>query len=93
MSPHRIELRVFGVMRKVSDDEGYFRFPLKGDASIGSVRELKRVIKEWLLESHPGFDSGLVDECAIADEAQVLTEDAVLTGLQGLAVLPPVCGG
>ena len=93
MNPHTIELRVFGALRKVSDDQGMLRLMLDPGQKIGSVGELKQAIKKCLAQTHPEFDGEILDECAIADEAQVLFDGALLQNLNGLAVLPPVCGG
>lgn len=58
------------------------------------VAEIKNRLKIALKQSRPEFDKEtLVSESALADDRQVLTENATLTENTNLAILPPVCGG
>lgn len=52
-----------------------------------NLAEARRALKA-ALNNHP-----LLDDSALADEKQVLPEDAVFERDAELAVLPPVCGG
>ncbi len=55
---------------------------------------IKNRLKEVLKQSCPEFDkAALVDESALADDTQVLAEDATVQESARLAILPPVCGG
>lgn len=52
-----------------------------------SLPEARRALKA-ALNNHP-----LIDDSALADETQVLPEDAMFERDAELAILPPVCGG
>ena len=49
--------------------------------------EARRALKA-ALNNHP-----LIDDSALADETQILPEDAVFERDTQIAILPPVCGG
>lgn len=52
-----------------------------------SLADARRALKA-ALNNHP-----LIDDSALADERQVLPEDALFERDTELAILPPVCGG
>lgn len=52
-----------------------------------TLTEARHALKA-ALNDHP-----LIDDSALADEKQVLPEDAVFEHDTELAILPPVCGG
>lgn len=57
------------------------------------IPEIKAALKS-VLKHNPAFNSeALVDESVLADDREILPEDAVLTRNTSLAILPPVCGG
>lgn len=59
-----------------------------------SISEIKSHLKAALKQSWPDFNKeALVDESAMADDTQVLAENATLAVSTKLAILPPVCGG
>ncbi len=86
----QIRLAVFGAFRgQVAQSD--LTFILPDDAR---VRHLRAALKVHLRALHPAAgDDGLVERSAFADANEVLDEEAALAGRQGLAVLPPVCGG
>lgn len=87
-----IRVRFFGALRKYSDSDGYFELPLDV-GSILSAGELKQVlIREF---ERLGFtnDRVLVSESVIADDETILQDHEPVQVREGLAVLPPVCGG
>lgn len=53
-------------------------------ATLGQVRSALKAA----LNDHP-----LINDSALADETQILPEDAVFERDTQLAILPPVCGG
>lgn len=53
-------------------------------ATLGQARSALKAA----LNDHP-----LIDDSALADETQILPEDAVFERDTQLAILPPVCGG
>ena len=96
-------MRAFGMLREVADSEGWIEVMVPGDLTVDSisdltVAELRVILQKILHERHPGFDAGAILDCAIADENEILAEDARI-GLKlrsagkTLALLPPVCGG
>ncbi|NDF15371.1 hypothetical protein EB061_08630 [bacterium] len=103
MSEKGFRLRAFGMLREVADSEGWIEVMVPGDLTVDSisdltVAELRVILQKILHERHPGFDAGAILDCAIADENEILAEDARI-GLKlrsagkTLALLPPVCGG
>ncbi|OIR02019.1 hypothetical protein GALL_158770 [mine drainage metagenome] len=86
----QIRLAVFGAFRGALA-QGELEFSLPDDAR---VQHLRQALKAHLRRLHPeGGDDALVDRSAFADVFEVLDEETPLAGRQGLAVLPPVCGG
>jgi hypothetical protein len=91
MSETVCRLRAFGVLREVADPEGWIEIPSGNDLSVA---ELRGILQKSLQERHPGFDAEAILDCAIADENEILPENArIRPGDRELAILPPVCGG
>jgi molybdopterin converting factor small subunit len=111
MSEKGFRLRAFGMLREVADSEGWIEVMVPGDLTVDSisdltvdsisdltVAELRVILQRILHERHPGFDAGAILDCAIADENEILAEDAriglnLCSAGKTLALLPPVCGG
>ena len=56
--------------------------------------QARQALKQALKQRHPDFSNdALVDESALADEKEILSESATFTHDASLAILPPVCGG
>lgn len=86
----KIEVALFGAFRKFSDKNPLVLYVPEG-ASLGDVK--KSIGRELSLYS-PAFNQHtLIEESALADEKEVLTEDFVIRKEASLAILPPVCGG
>lgn len=85
-----LTVKLFGAFRPYSKDG-----PLVLEVAQGvSCAEVKNYLKVALKKTWPEFDKqALVDESALADEMQVLSEDAKIDRNTALAILPPVCGG
>ena len=92
MSEGNLRIRVFGMLRNYSDRDGYI--DLGGvNRSHLEVRTLKDVVKKYFKLNHPDFDSELINECAIANQSEVLQSHAPIGIQDEIAILPPVCGG
>lgn len=85
-----LTIHLFGAFRPYSDGQPMVVEVLQGVC----VAEVKDHLKAVLRKIQPSFDrDALVDESALADDAQILSENAVLECDAELAILPPVCGG
>jgi hypothetical protein len=93
MKVDRLRIRVFGVLRNFSDEDGFLNVELKNPVELETSNDLKRVLIRHFEASHSTLDPGILEECAIADEDSVLAPASPLRSVQGLALLPPVCGG
>jgi len=78
-----VTLRLFGSFRRHGDTIG-LSLPPGGTAAQ---------VKERLARILPPEDAGLVRESVLADEHEIIGDDAVLSRDTVLAILPPVCGG
>lgn len=87
----KIRFRPFGVLRKYQDQCESFELEVP-EAIV--VSDVKASLKSYLRAQIPGFlDDLLVDDAAIATDAQVLGPNHRITQSCCLLVLPPVCGG
>lgn len=77
-----LTVSLFGAFRAQGGKPVTLTLP-KGATLLEARRALKAA-----LDNHP-----LIDDSALADEKQVLPEDAVFERDAELAILPPVCGG
>lgn len=85
-----LTIQLFGAFRPYGAGEAILLDVPQGT----SVMDVKNHLKAALKKAWPDFDKeALVDESALADDSQVLVEDATLTESTKLAILPPVCGG
>ncbi len=57
------------------------------------IVDLRRALRELLLERFPRFRAGLVDYSVFADERRVLRDSEPLPADGRVAILPPVSGG
>jgi molybdopterin converting factor small subunit len=87
-----VKIRFFGALRPFADDDGFFRFELRSDAPL-KAGALKALLLDEVKARGFKLESALLLESVIADEESILQDDDLLPGLEGLAVLPPVCGG
>jgi molybdopterin converting factor small subunit len=88
MRIEKIKLRVFGVLRNFSDENGFLEVVFPQPVDVSTCGELK----EQLIR-HSGLGADVLSECALADEEEVLMAGSVLKSSRNLALLPPVCGG
>ena len=93
MKNQEIQLRAFGVLRKIADEKGWIRFQCEDAPGPFNVKTLKKILKAHIQSQGSVIDPEVIDLCAVANENDVLGEDAVLTSLSNLAILPPVSGG
>jgi hypothetical protein len=87
-----VKIRFFGALRPFADADGFFRFELRSIAPP-QAGGLKALLLEEVRARGFQMDSALLLESVIADEESILQDGDPLPGLEGLAVLPPVCGG
>ena len=93
MKVDRLRIRVFGVLRNFSDEDGFLNVELKSPVDLETSDDLKQVLIRHFESSHSTLDPEVLQGCAIADEDSVLAPGSPLNSVQGLALLPPVCGG
>ena len=93
MKVDRLRIRVFGVLRNFSDEDGFLHVDLKAPVELQTSDDLKQVLIRHFETTHSALDPEVLHECAIADEDSVLAPGSPLNSVQGLALLPPVCGG
>lgn len=78
-----LTINLFGAFRRYDNGK-----PLTLILSRGvTIAEVRRALKD-ALHNHP-----LIDDSVLADETQILSEDATFECDTHLAILPPVCGG
>lgn len=78
-----LTVNLFGVFRGHENGK-----PLTLKLPQGATLSEARSAIKAMLNNHP-----LMDDSALADETQILSEDAVFERDTQLAILPPVCGG
>jgi molybdopterin converting factor small subunit len=83
MTDITITMRLFGAFRK-HGEHVTFAAP-KGATAAEIKARLAQVVAE--------ADPKLVHDSALANDDEILPDDAVLTADCRLAILPPVCGG
>lgn len=83
MAEINITMRLFGAFRKYGES-------LTFAVPKGATPE---TVKERLTEKLGNGAAQLVRDSAIANEDEIMSDDAVLNGSCSLAILPPVCGG
>ncbi len=78
---------------------GAFRNYLNGQAAQFSVRkssslaEVLDAFSTTLKQTHPDFDSALLNESAFSDDTHILSMQTIFEQDTTLSILPPVCGG
>lgn len=77
-----LTVRLFGAFRAVGNEPVTLTLP-RG----ATITEARRALKSAL------GNNPLIDDSALADETQILPENAVFERDTELAILPPVCGG
>jgi hypothetical protein len=92
MSQISLRIRVFGMLRNYSDRDGFIDLGGVSRSSL-DVQSLKNVLKDYFKVNHPHFESDLINECAVANQSEVLQDHAFIGIEDEIAVLPPVCGG
>ncbi|MBU6152797.1 MAG: hypothetical protein KGP28_00715 [Bdellovibrionales bacterium] len=93
MKVERLRLRVFGVLRNFSDEDGFWNLELEHPVEIETGDDLKALIGSCYSSRNPSFDPAILEECALADGESILDPSEKLGSCDGLALLPPVCGG
>ena len=85
-----IEVKLFGAFRKYIP-QGTVNIDIDKPCT---VTEFKNIFFQQIIKINPDFvDIDLVCESALANEQQILEENANIEGNLKLAFLPPVCGG
>jgi molybdopterin converting factor small subunit len=85
-----IKVRFFGAFRNLGEESGLTLAVPEGLR----VSEFKVRLGEVLSERYgTRVDSRLLQESALANEAQVLGSNERIDGSCTVAILPPVCGG
>jgi molybdopterin converting factor small subunit len=87
-----IRVRFFGALRRCADRDGFFELPVDAGAIL-SAGELKRILTSEFEKRGFRNDLALVSESVIADDETILQDHEPVQVREGLAVLPPVCGG
>ena len=87
-----IKIRFFGALRKCADAEGFFELPVDA-GSILNAGDLKQVLIREFEKRGFGAELVLISESVIADDENILQDHEPVKVREGLAVLPPVCGG
>jgi molybdopterin converting factor small subunit len=93
MKVDRLRIRVFGMLRNFSDEDGFLNVELKNPVELETSNDLKKLLIRHFETTQSTLDPEVLQECAIADEDSVLSPASPLRSVQGLALLPPVCGG
>lgn len=88
---NRMTLRLFGAFRNLqSEPELSIEIP----TGIKTIGDLRQILAAHLGALTPGFDAaGLLAKSAIANDREVLQDDASFQASDRLALLPPVSGG
>ncbi len=87
-----IKIRFFGALRKCADPDGFFELPVDA-GSILNAGDLKKVLIREFEKRGFGAELTLISESVIADDENILQDHEPVKVREGLAVLPPVCGG
>ena len=90
METSKLTLKLFGVLRKYGENS-VVEISLP---KFSSVSDLKARLEKQIELSHPGFlESGILAECAFANDERILDANEAVPETSFIAVLPPVCGG
>ena len=92
MNSAGIRVRVFGMLRNYSDDQGFITVSVSRN-ELKTVGDFKNVFKAHFKKYFPEYDSAELEDCAVATEEEILHSDEALLVGEELSVLPPVCGG
>jgi molybdopterin converting factor small subunit len=87
-----VRLRFFGALRSFGDADGFFELPVEA-GSVIPAGELKSLLTRELAKRGFGGEPVLITESVIADDENVIQDHEPVMIRDGLAVLPPVCGG
>ncbi len=87
-----IKVRFFGALRRCADPDGFFELPVE-PGTILSAGDLKRILASEFEKRGFQADLALISESVIADDETILQDHEPVQVREGLAVLPPVCGG
>ena len=55
--------------------------------------ELKAKLADYFLTKDPNFKVSLLESSAVGNNQQIFHASDVISNFEGLAILPPVCGG
>lgn len=83
MSIITITMRLFGAFRTYGET---VKFDVPAGSSVRDVKD--RLVLELKLDG-----PALVYDSALANDNEIMSDDAVFTQDSHLAILPPVCGG
>ena len=85
-----VEISLFGSFRKFDNGQPVILFLPQG-ANLNTIRS---GLSKELAARYPEFNQqALIDESALADEREILSDTYCLERNVKLAILPPVCGG
>ncbi len=87
-----IKVRFFGALRRCADSDGFFELPVD-PGTILSAGDLKRILTSEFEKRGFQMDLVLISDSVIADDESILQDHEPVQVREGLAVLPPVCGG
>jgi molybdopterin converting factor small subunit len=87
-----IQLRFFGALRKYADANGFYPLPLDAGQEV-SAGDVKRAVLLELSRAGSPFDPTLISQSVLADETSIVQDHEVIRLQDGIALLPPVCGG
>lgn len=91
-----MQVKMFGALRKFSDDDGFFKFEFSADATVApvmTVSKFKTALSAQLEKKYADFTKELLLQSAIANQEEILQDDHLIQPNEVIAVLPPVCGG
>ncbi len=85
-----IRVRLFGAFRKYIPS-GVISITI--DRPCGTTEIKSKILQQIKSENANFCDDLLIAESALANEKEILFEDAMVDNSAQLALLPPVCGG
>ncbi len=93
MKVQKINLRVFGVLRNFSNEDGFLQIEFGAPVQVETGADLKRELMKHYSAVNSGLEPAILEDCALADESSILQPESRLKSVENLALLPPVCGG
>jgi len=87
-----VKLRFFGALRSFGDASGFFELPVESGMVV-PAGELKSLLAREFAKRGLNAEPALITESVIADDENIIQDHEPVMVRDGLAVLPPVCGG